>query len=80
VGRDFREGHQDKAAPVDQGMGQNDRTAGTRKGGPIHDPAAIVEDIEIKRPTAPAWAGATARSSFDIFKQAEKGTDRQVRA
>jgi hypothetical protein len=40
----------------------------------------MVDDVEVKRPTAPARARATACPPLDTFKETEEGTNRQIGA
>ena len=76
----FRERHKHETTEMHQRMGQNEGATGAGQCGPIEDPTAVVDDIQIQWPAAPARSQLTTSTAFHAFQEAEEGTYRPVGA
>jgi len=77
---DLRERHEDEAAPMHERMGENEGAARPRRRRPVHDPAAVIEDVDIERAGAPARPGTPPCLPLDTREETEKRAGRAVGA
>ena len=71
----LHEGHQHEPAPVHERMGEDEGPPEAREGAHVHDPAPVVDQIEVERTRAPACPNLPARPSLDIFQQSEQSAN-----